>query len=244
MDNDDHTQIFTLVSDKPFQVEINGRSDSKTAIIPVHGFGVKRDSRGLFTEIEKQYYRDYLVVRGEFSDVYKDYCKVLPITTQSLRLDRIIAYIRQNYEINKFVFIGHSQGCLVIAKAKLFNSQVILLAPPIYLPALRFTQTSGWKKSGSQLDIHGESTLIRSDGSAFKVYADYWSDFYKIDAERLYQRLNKNNELIIIFAGNDPVLGKEKAPIGIKHESIPLADHDFKNESRIILLNRLFHIIH
>jgi hypothetical protein len=121
---------------------------------------------------------------------------------------------------------------------------VILLAPPIIDPATRFSKTPGWTRPGSILKIDGESRLQRSDGSITLVGSEFWSDFNKIDAQSLYKQLNSYNDVQIIFAGSDQVLGIQKSPKDIKHDSIPLAEHDFKGEPRKELLDRLLTIIH
>lgn len=235
--------IVTLEADKPFQVEITGSKDAKTAIILVHGFGVKRDSRGMFLEIENEFLNQFLCVRGDFTEINEDHSRAIPITIQTQYLQKIVQYIEETYSIKRFIFVGHSQGCIVVANAHPTKSKVILLAPPVNSPAERFAQTPGWKRPGSVINEEGESKLIRSDGSITIVPSEFWKDFQSLDVDKLYKELNQNNTLIVIFAGSDQVLGVEKAPEGIEHETIEGADHDFKGGPRKVLIQKLKELV-
>jgi hypothetical protein len=136
-------------------------------------------------------------------------------------------------------YVGHSQGCLVVAKAAPVGAKVILLAPPVEDVAVRFANTSGWKREGSHLDQLDVSQLVRSDGSITKVGAEYWQELMGVEASKLYRVLNGNNDVMMLFAYGDQVLGRETPPFGIPWEWIDEADHDFSGPPRQALLNRL-----
>lgn len=169
--------------------------------------------------------------------------RAIPITTQTQRLQKIIQYLQDTYSIERYIYIGHSQGCIVVANAHPTQSKVILLAPPIVSPAERFAQTPGWKRPGSVINTEGDSKLVRSDGSITMVPAEFWKDFQSMDVDKLYKQLNWDNEVTIVFAGSDQVLGVEKATDGINHETIKDADHDFKGEPRMALIQRLKELV-
>lgn len=238
-----HT-ITSLQADKAFDVEISGNEHADTAILFVHGFGVKRDSRGLFTEIEKLFINKAISIRGDFIDTEKSVTRALPISTQANRLTTIMQYTNQKFHPKRIVYIGHSQGALVIAKAFPTNSTVYLLAPPLMdAPSEHFALTEGWKRPGSHLDISNESRLMRSDKSITLVGADFWSDFETYHPGELYSRLNKQNTLHILFAEHDQVLGVQNAPASIDTRTIPDTNHDFKGVGRPILMDTLFESI-
>lgn len=108
-------KIITVDAENPFEVELTGLREATTAVIFVHGFGVKRQSRGLFLDIEALFPEQIISVRAEFSKVLDDRCIALPFPIQCQRLHQIIDYLRQYYSINHFIYIGHSQGCITIA---------------------------------------------------------------------------------------------------------------------------------
>lgn len=230
-------KLFTIHADESFQVEINGSLQSKTAVILIHGFGVTRDSRGMFVEIESCLSDLFMVVRGDFSQVSEKTCRAIPFSAQLQRLRVITDLLQNQYKITKFVYIGHSQGCIVIGKAQPRKSKILLLAPPIVSPFNEFIKTQGWKNSNSHLDLQGSSRLVRSD-LIIEVEPEFWEEFQKINAVSLYSELARHNDVKVIFAGMDQVLGKQN--IDIPSIIIPNADHDFKSPSRSELLKSIF----
>lgn len=223
-----------------FKSEVNGNSFSSTAVIMLHGFGVKRDSRGMFTDIENKLIDEVLVVRPDLSNPSEKLTQVVPISKQVERLAAVVSYIINKHNITKYIFLGHSQGCLVVAKYMPKDSQVFLLAPPIEAPYERFIKTPGWSRRGSVLKLNGESRLIRSDGSQTLVEPAFWTDFQTItDTTHLYISLVAKNKVRIIFAGEDNVLGKETPPKSLDTEVIDGADHDFSGSAREVLIDRL-----
>lgn len=231
-------QIITLEADKPFDVEITGPRDAETAVIMVHGFGVKRDSRGLFTDIEDRISDRALSVRGDFSEVHGDSTTAVPLQLQAERLKSINAHLDTKVHSKKKVYIGHSQGAIPIARANITGAKIILLAPPIDSPYENFVKTPGWKKPGSVLDVDGKSRLQRSDLTV-EVGKEFWDDFKQVDAIALYKKLAEQNDVEIVFADADQVLGHQTAPEGLQAISIPGANHDFQNEARSVLVESL-----
>lgn len=229
----------TLEADKPFNVVITGNENTDTAIILVHGFGVKSESRGLFTDIEKQVASSAVAVRGDYADSEEGSIHAIPFSDQVRRLRAVIDYTKNYLGKDKLIFIGHSQGGIVVAEAKPEGSQVFLLAPPIESPFSNFITTDGWRRPGSSLNLDGESLLSRSDGSTTFVGKSFWDEIKKVDAEKIYQNLSEKNELNIVFAGEDQVLGEQIPPPNINSFSIEYADHDFRGNARGELLKEL-----
>ncbi|KTD56756.1 hypothetical protein Lsan_2916 [Legionella santicrucis] len=229
-------KIITLLAENPFEVEINGPSEAKAAVIFAHGFGVKRQSRGLFIAIESLFLEKMLSVQAEYSHVQNDRCIALPFQIQRQRLNTVIAYVENTYHINQFIFIGHSQGCITIALEQPQQALILLLAPPIKAPFEEFIKTQGWKNPGSHLNIQGDSRLVRSD-LMIDVPSEFWTEFKNIDAKLLYNNLGKQNKVSIVFAENDQVLGNQQPIKDIPTYIIADADHDFSSQDHINLLN-------
>lgn len=230
------SHIETLEADKPFEVEISGPPNATNAVILVHGFGVKRDSRGMFTDIEAQIKDTMLSVRAEFSDVQTSKTKAIPFSTQAQRLQVITEFIRQKYKPKNIVYIGHSQGNFVIAEANPRDSQAFLLAPPVGYE--KFIKTPGWSKPGSQFDAQGESRLVRSD-LTIEVGPEFWKEFEEVNPSALYSQLAKSNQVEIIFAEQDKELGSQEVPPEIPSITISNAGHDFKDAARSELINAI-----
>lgn len=231
-------EIITLNISGEFKVEIKGFEQAKAAIIFAHGFGVKCDSRGLFTDIEDLFANSMLSVRAELSMVHHSSCTALPFSIQQSRLNAISNYVKKKFDIDKLIYIGHSQGCITIGLDKPINAQILLLAPPVIAPFQAFIKTPGWKNKGSHLDLQKQSRLVRSD-LIIDVRPEFWAEFNQVDAKFLYAQLNKSNKVTIIFAGADQVLGQQPSMPKIKTHTIQGADHDFTAESR----KKLLHLI-
>lgn len=233
-------EAISLKTDRLFYVNVNGNEKSGKMIILVHGFGVKSDSRGLFTEIEDALKNDFLVIRPDFADMQGDFIKVIPISEQVKRFRCVMSHVKNRYKTAKLIFIGHSQGCIVTAKARPKNSLIFLLAPPIKEVFWNFVNSDGWKRKNSSLNMQGESRLTRSDGTLTLVNSDFWTDFKMIDATKEYLELGKSNNVYLVMAGEDHVLGKQVLPDDMKGFSIDKANHDFKGKSRSDLINKLW----
>ena len=230
--------VETLHAEKSFELEVSGPSDAATALVLVHGFGGTREERGLFTDIENQFSKSMLVLRGDFSEVEGNKIKALPFSTQVRRLHAISAFAQETFHPEHTVYLGFSQGSIVIAAAAPQYSKIVLLAPPIISPFREFIKTPGWSRLGSLLDIEGTSRLMRSD-CFVEVEKNFWKEFEKVNAVVLYTEFAKHNEVEIIFAGADQVLGQQEAPENIKSTSVSGADHHFSETTRTALLKML-----
>jgi pimeloyl-ACP methyl ester carboxylesterase len=226
--------------DLPFEITVSGAEIAKTALILVHGFGVRRDSRGLFTEIADATKEVALTVRGDYSVIDGDVTKAIPFSKQASRLSVIRDFCRKELGIKREVLVGHSQGWLPIALNYPLGSKVTALAPPLGDAFEAFIQTSGWKRRGSELNLEGESRLLRSDGSLTLVPKEFWDEFRAMgDVTKSMAILALYNKLNIIFAGEDNVLGTQDVPDIFRTEMIAGANHDFTDGSRKAVISKI-----
>jgi hypothetical protein len=229
-------EVVGLVADKTFDVEFHGPYHSGTVIFFVHGFGVRRDSRELFADIAPACPYD-LCVTADFCDPGHGGIHAVPFSVQKSRLSVMVEYTENRFRPRRLLFIGHLQGSIVISLYRPHGSRVLLLAPPVDSPYEKFISTPGWSRPGSLLNTAAASRLVRSDGIV-DVDPDFWSEFMEVDAASIYQQLERDNEVFIVFAGAGEVLGEQEAPPGILFESMTGADHDFGGNSR----KRLFRL--
>src|SRR5476651_1698855 len=104
-----HT-LQTEGSGTEFEIAITGAELATTALIMVHGFGVSRDSRGLFTELGDASKYKAITIRGDFSDVQTDATIAVPFSEQKARLEAIIDFSRDELKtVLQTCCIGHSQ---------------------------------------------------------------------------------------------------------------------------------------
>lgn len=222
--------------------EYEGNYKSGRAIIFSHGFGMKRDSRGFFTEIGNELTNNFLIVRF-------DYCKMIPednatltysLSVQARMLQKVIEYVRLKFMIDELNIIAHSMGCLVVGMAKInkLNKVALLCAPPS--KKIQKMQSYFNHKQGSEFNLNGFSKVKRSDGSWTYIHPDFWVDLQKVEPPKLFEKLSENCEAYFIRALQDDVIKNEsytkiKQLQSIKYIEL-LGDHNFKEPNRKKLL--------
>lgn len=201
-----------------------------------HGFGVKADARGMFTEIAASF--------PEYKSVMFDYNEVLPngdtivapIDKQALKLQNAIDEV----DADEVVLLCHSQGCLIAGLVDLSTvSKVILLAPPVVASMQHVIQKLS-KKPGSEYLEGGVSRLARSDGSMTFLPNEYMRSLDEINPIELYKKIADQKPAAIIRATRDEVLGlTDLSAVAAKQMVDIAADHDFTSEGRQALINTL-----
>ncbi|MFA5841629.1 MAG: hypothetical protein WC835_01535 [Candidatus Paceibacterota bacterium] len=195
---------------------------NKHVIIFSHGFGVRKDARGLFTDIADEFHDvgkvmfDYNVFEENNNTII-----VRPLDEQAEVLREVLLETKKIYPGAVIDIVAHSQGGVVVALSKPAGvRKTILLAPPV---DMNFDRMVGMFKSrpGTLIDMNGVSRLSRKDGSITLVPASYFDGRKNIKPMELYEELSNTTELIIVKASEDEVLG----------------DTDFSKLSRVKVLN-------
>ncbi len=123
-------------------------------IVFSHGFGVKSDARGMFTQIAETF--------PEHTFVFFDYNTILengdievsPLNEQTEKLQQ-----KLDEQQGEVFLLAHSQGCIVAGLAALDDvKKVILLAPPVEMSMERVVNKL-MKKPGAEIDLEGVSKL-------------------------------------------------------------------------------------
>lgn len=205
-------------------------------IIYSHGFGVKADARGMFTEIAAAF--------PEYKSIMFDYNKVLPsgdtivapMIDQSEKLQRVI----DETDAEKIVLLCHSQGCLVAGLANISKiSQVILIAPPVIASEQRIIDKLN-TRAGSKLNLTGVSKYPRTDGSMSYLPKSYIEGFKNMKPLKLYDAIARQIPTVIVRATEDDKLGLIDLGYVESAKIVDLpADHDFTGTSRQELIDTL-----
>lgn len=212
-----------------------------------HGFGVKKEDRGLFTDIAGSL--------DNFQHVMFDYNKfneqdntltVTPLHEQAEMLKSQYDSLRSKYPDATIDLVCHSQGCVIAGLADLSGlRKTVLLAPPT-----RFLNSEAKLKQMSEREgtviESGVVSYPRRDGSTTIIKQDYWQSRDKIsDPIALYNQLSQETKVTIIEALNDEVLGEsDYSALSDKVQHIQQeANHDFTNESRSELLNTIGEVL-
>jgi hypothetical protein len=222
----------------------------KHRIIFVHGFGVRKDARGLFTDIVSALQNDpgmrevecvltdLNIVSPENNDIILN-----PLSTQAQIVREV--FEKESGEGVVIDLVCHSQGCVVGAIADLSGvRKVVLMTPPTsndFAKTLEFFK----KSPDTVINLDGESYLTRADGSRTIAPKEYWQDRQDINYLEEYKKLAEHNNVTTIIANQDEVVSNESvgelSEIG---EVIKLdSDHNFTGEARQKLIETLTKVL-
>lgn len=208
-----------------------------------HGFGVKKDDRGLFTDIASSL-DNFQHVMFDYNQINEqnNTLTVTPLHEQTETLKSQYDTLRDKYPNAIIDLVCHSQGCVVAGLANLRDvRKTILLAPPTHFLGSEAKLKQMSEREGTVVE-NGVVSYPRRDGSTTIIKQDYWQSRDKIsDPIALYNQLSQETELTIIEALNDEVLGESDYSalsdkvLHVQQE----ANHDFTNEARSALLKTI-----
>jgi hypothetical protein len=215
---------------------------SKHIIIFSHGFGVKKDSRGLFPEIAQNLsgaesvFFDY-----NTTDDLKNEMRIQEFSKQVEILENTINKTKTENPNAVIDLISHSQGGLIVGLLKPVGIKKIILIAPPFSTKIDKKLKYYTSRPGTMIDFDGDSRLVRSDGSVSIVPKEYWAERSQVgDLCEIYNDLGKVTDLTIIKAIGDEVLDLEVSQNVTTAKIIILnGDHDFSGESRQLLLKTL-----
>ena len=205
-----------------------------STVVCSHGFGVRADGRGMFTELQATF-PEHDFVTFDYNEVLENGDLVVaPINQQVERLNQVLS------EYDGVVLLAHSQGCIVAAMADITHvDRVILLAPPAEMSMRRVIDKLS-RKPNALIDLNGVSKLPRSDGTTTHITREYIESVDNVNPLSLYDSLAGKLPTTIIRATSDEVLGLTNVDEIASAECIDLAaDHDFQAEARKLLVDTL-----
>lgn len=178
---------------------------SKHVIVYSHGFGVRKDDRGLFTDIANAIPEaEHVMFDYNLIDEQTNTLTVSPLQGQVHKLKEQLGKIESGAVVD---LVAHSQGCVVTALAKPQNvRQILCLAPPDNVDVERLLSFFG-SRDGSEIDLDGQSRIPRRDGSKTIIPAAYWQSLKGLDVIRLYNHLPDLAQVKFLIANEDEVLG-------------------------------------
>jgi hypothetical protein len=221
------------------------KSDNHIVVFS-HGFGVRKDDRGLFPDIIAGL-GDLESVMFDYNDIHEveNTLTVLPLSRQVEMLKDVLSEIQKKYPTATIDVICHSQGAVVAALAKPSGvRKTFFLAPPIALDYERILILFRGRP-GTEIRMDGMSKLSRRDGSTTLVPAEYFSELRNIHPIELYNELADKTELTIIKAHQDEILGTtdfSDLRDTIRIIGLP-GNHSFSGDARVELSRLLTELI-
>ena len=211
-------------------------------IIYSHGFGVRKDGRGLFTDIADSMPQvKHVMFNYNQFDSQTNSMTAAPLHEQAKILEQQLSKVS-----NEMVdIVAHSQGCLVAALAKPKNvRRIICLTPPDSVDIGRMVEFFG-NRAVSVINLDGNSQISRRDGSTTIIPASYWQNLRGLDVMDIYKQMAKLAKTTFIVANQDEVLGKTNfSEIDKLINPIRLnGNHDFTGDARQPMISQIQNVI-
>ncbi len=211
-------------------------------IIYSHGFGVRKDDRGLFTDIAAAL-PDSRHVMFDYNQVDEatNNLTVVPLGGQAKKLRHVIEKAKADNPGAIIDLICHSQGCVVACLAKPANvHKIIFTGPPAELSIDDMVRIFT-ARPGSEINLHGISRLQRADFSVTTVPPEYWNSIKNIDPIALYNELAKTTPLVVINATEDEIISSRD--FGGLSSNIKIIEiktgHNFEGQAREQLIESI-----
>ena len=216
-------------------LEITGPRNATECIVFSHGFGVARDARGLFTDIEQDYFSEYACVRFDYATHLENGdTKIGSFQTMKDTLEAVIVRTQELYSPLTLHVIAHSLGGLVaMTQTDQFDGHAIMLAPSV-TPVGSKLQNYFLEKEGTTVNVDGVMIAKRSDGTSTYISGNFWKELGVYAPLEVYA--NVASDLHVLQAKQDEIITNhpeliKKIPQVIFSEIN--GNHDFTGESRM-----------
>ncbi len=236
----DSTESFNPQSD----ISIVGTGPD--VLILVHGFGVQRDSRGMFTEVARYFADHYTSVLFDLNQVEGDEVTLRTLTEQRDIVRQVLAAARAKHPGARVHLLGHSMGCVVASLAGDSElDSVIFLAPPTRSGG-DSTRRYFMAYKGAQLDGR-ILTVPRKDGTTTVIPLDYFDDMERHNPAQLITEYAAAQPLHVIEALEEDVIRHADYSVFQSQPGIVLraihGDHNWTGDARAGLLAELSHLL-
>jgi hypothetical protein len=220
-------------------------------IIFSHGFAVRKDNRGMFTDIASAL-PDYNPVMFDYDKVEskdgKTFLTPEAIENNVKKLENEVKSARENNPTGEISVVAQSRGCIIALLANLsqFNvKNLVLIAFPPETGDVSEKAKNYWRRrEGSYIREDGVTYMPRKDGSVTLITPEYWASYAKFQDTDFIDLANEKAvkmNVFIIKANQDEILGDVDYPnLSAKVDLIPLdGGHNFDAPYRQPLLNEV-----
>lgn len=241
---------FSLPFSQDFTIhgEFEGNEKSGKVIIFAHGFGVKRDSWGMFNDLGDVLKTDSMVIRFDFNqiDSQANATHVSPCSVQAQILQHIINYADQTFSPSHKTIIAHSMGCVMVGMLQPINFEKILLLSPPMTPPYQRVKDKFAQRPRSHFSENEQSILERSDGSWTYIPPEFWPEMKSVLPFELYKKLMLVTQLYAIRPLQDQVIiNEDYEPLRLllRNDYVEIdGGHDFAAPHRQKLLDTILQI--
>lgn len=206
-----------------------------------HGFGVGKDSMGMFIDIAEAF--------PQYKSVMFDYNKILDggaktivpsYRQQAKELQKQIRSIKQKDPSADISLIAHSQGCIV---SGLIDSRgitkAVLLAPP-----WRVSSKRAKYRPNRKVLKNGAVRITKKNGDIIILTARFVFGLKVVNPLNVYQKLSKAIPTAIIIAKQDDIVDNKDFRIPSSLEVLAIdGDHNFTGKDRKVLIETLSKVL-
>lgn len=213
-------------------------------VIFSHGFGVKRDSRGLFTKIAASLPNNFGYVLFDYNSTDGEHVYLRTYSEQAAVLKTVFSTVHRMTD--KIYVIGHSMGAITASiLAEVSTTKSILLAPPV-------TSSSGRKYFNEYLGAYRDKDNVlvipRKDGTTTHVTDNFWDEAESIDPIAAMLDYGKKSDLTVIRAMNEDILRHtENYTLLSNNQAIKLVElpgnHNFDPPNQNLLIDTILDIL-
>ncbi len=224
--------------------QINVTTGATNIVVFVHGFGVRWDSRGMFTDIKDSLSKKWGSVLFDLYSVSGDDITITTVTKQVKRLKSVVASVQSEHPNATIHIVAHSMGCIVASLVRhQVEGRVVLLAPPDTFGGraleMYFTHYPGATKGTSEL------LVPRKNGTTTHIPYTFFNEMAElepIDAIATYSHVQTIN---LVQTTKDEVIGTTnfKALGSTVKISQIAADHNFTGDNRQKLIDLVTEIL-
>ncbi len=184
-------------------------------IIFIHGMGVGKYARGMFTEISENLLGDekFKDIEPIFTDLnFHNESGDIVLNTLDKQADIIKKVYEKEKANSEIILICHSQGCVVATLAGFFEChKIFFLAPPMGNDIDNSIKKMS-QRPGTIIDTEGESVFARSDGSKTIIPKEYWEKRKGMDYMECYKNFSDKvgkEKIKIVIARQDEVVAND-----------------------------------
>lgn len=205
-----------------------------------HGFGVRKDSNGMFTDIAKKF-PEYKPVMFDYNkiEVDDDLTTVYSYRKQSRLLKSQIDKINSLDKDAEITIIAHSQGAIVAGLCNKKTTKAILLAPPTTVSARRSKL-----RPNRKVRKNGSVMIFKKDGSRILLTTQFMMGLRLTNPLKIYERLALREPTIIVSAKQDEMVKNDSLHKVRSAKVYEInGDHNFTGKDRKGLIETLSKIL-
>lgn len=220
-------------------------SGGSPMVVFSHGFGVKRDSRGMFTDIVDSLPPEWGYILFDYNEIDGTNVRLAPYSLQTKKLKSMLELAAQHSD--NIYLIAHSMGCITAALLKSITvNKALFLAPPVHGP--RPNAKNSWAE---RPDAYYEGTTLvvpRRDGTTSIVAQEFFDELKLVDCPKVINDYSRMVDMTVIQALDEDIIQHPEQYDSLDRAKLHLiklpGNHNFDPPHRAELVATIGSIVH